>query len=310
MFFVPGMMGKVFKQIPIIVCSVFVISLLESLFVLSAHLAHQKQDVCKRGPLAAMHNLQQRFSRHFMSFVHNKYGPFLERALKNRGFTLSLGLFVLLVCAGYVGSGRMGLTLFPSGESDFSYVQVSLPVGSPLSQTKSVAEKLIRAAREAASEYEDSNRLIKGIYAKVGGSEGTNQARLVVFLTDPEVRPVSTSRFTRKWRKNFHKVPAVESIRFKSDMGGPGSGPGLTVQLSHENIQKLREASFELAADLSDFPVLSQINDGFSRGKRQFSFEITPEARYMGLHPSQVASRIRDAYYGNEAIGRSGEVMR
>ncbi len=302
MLFVPGMMGKVFKQIPIIVSSVFIISLVESLFILPAHLAHQKQASAKSGPLAAMHALQQKFSRHFMSFVHNKYGPFLEVAVKNRLFTLSLALFVIMVCAGYVGSGRMGMTLFPSIESDFSYVQVDLPVGSPLSRTKSVTEDLVRAARDTASGIEDDNKLIQGVYSKVGGSAGTNRASLYVYLTDPDTRPISTSKFTAKWRENFQKGPEVDSIRFKSDMGGPGSGAGLSVQLSHSDIDKLREASSELAEDLRDFPVLSQINDGYTQGKRQFSFEITPEARSVGLRSSDVAGRIRDAYYGNEAI--------
>ncbi|MGD8505012.1 MAG: efflux RND transporter permease subunit, partial [Syntrophobacterales bacterium] len=40
--FVPGFMGKVFKQIPIVVISVFAISLIESLFILPAHIGHHK----------------------------------------------------------------------------------------------------------------------------------------------------------------------------------------------------------------------------------------------------------------------------
>ena len=41
LFFVPGILGKVFKVIPVVVISVFSISLVESLFILPAHLAHQ-----------------------------------------------------------------------------------------------------------------------------------------------------------------------------------------------------------------------------------------------------------------------------
>jgi multidrug efflux pump subunit AcrB len=41
LFFVPGILGKVFKQIPVVVISVFAISLIESLFILPAHLAHR-----------------------------------------------------------------------------------------------------------------------------------------------------------------------------------------------------------------------------------------------------------------------------
>jgi multidrug efflux pump subunit AcrB len=42
LYFVPGTMGKFFGAIPLVVCSTFVISLVEALFVLPAHLGHQK----------------------------------------------------------------------------------------------------------------------------------------------------------------------------------------------------------------------------------------------------------------------------
>ncbi|MBS3779690.1 MAG: efflux RND transporter permease subunit, partial [Desulfovermiculus sp.] len=40
MFFIPGVMGKIFKFIPMVVICVFAVSLIESLFVLPSHLAH------------------------------------------------------------------------------------------------------------------------------------------------------------------------------------------------------------------------------------------------------------------------------
>ncbi len=42
MFFVSGIMGKVFKQIPVVVISVFAISLVECFWILPAHVGHQK----------------------------------------------------------------------------------------------------------------------------------------------------------------------------------------------------------------------------------------------------------------------------
>ena len=43
LFFVSGFMGKVFKQIPVVVIAVFAISLVESLFILPAHIGHQRR---------------------------------------------------------------------------------------------------------------------------------------------------------------------------------------------------------------------------------------------------------------------------
>ena len=43
LYFIPGMMGKVFKFIPVVVITVFIISLFESIFVLPAHLGHGRK---------------------------------------------------------------------------------------------------------------------------------------------------------------------------------------------------------------------------------------------------------------------------
>ena len=77
LYFVPGTMGKVFKMIPIIVVSTFIISLLESLFVLPAHLGHQKNGRQRRFSVW-LHEKQQRFSHAFIRWVQNVYGPFIE----------------------------------------------------------------------------------------------------------------------------------------------------------------------------------------------------------------------------------------
>ena len=54
---VPGFMGKIFANIPAVVISVFLISLLESLFILPAHLAHAKsnEDAQRGGPFGFIH---------------------------------------------------------------------------------------------------------------------------------------------------------------------------------------------------------------------------------------------------------------
>ena len=38
--FIPGTMGKIFKTMPLVVVAVFGVSLIESLFILPAHLSH------------------------------------------------------------------------------------------------------------------------------------------------------------------------------------------------------------------------------------------------------------------------------
>jgi len=296
MFFVPGFMGKVFKQIPIVVICVFAISLIESLLILPAHLGHHK-DRNRSGLFAWLHDSQQRFSRFFTRMVQTRYGPFLDRALHYRYVTLSIGLAVLVITAGYIKSGRMGFELFPKVESDYAKVTAVLPFGSAFQKTAKVQEKLVSVAQKVVEEN-GGDTLSEGIFAVITG----NQAEVRLYLTPPGERPISTAKVAELWRTEVGTIPGLESIKFESDAGGPGRGAAISVELSHRDVRVLERASGELAEAMAFYPEAVDIDDGFSPGKHQLDFQITPEGRSLGLTSQEVARQVRHAYYGAEAL--------
>ncbi|MGE0086901.1 MAG: efflux RND transporter permease subunit [Desulfococcaceae bacterium] len=294
--FVPGFMGKIFRDVPLVVISVFAISIIESLFILPAHLAHQKN--WKPSGFFAWFGLQQtRFSDAFLHFVDRYYGSFLELTLRWRYVTMSAGIFILLITVGYVKSGRMGFELFPKVESDYATVTATLPFGTAFEKTQKVQQILVDSAQEIVAEN-GGKRLSEGIYASIDG----NVTVVRIYLTQPDIRPVSTADVTEKWRKKVGEIPGLEALKFESDSGGPGGGGSITVELSHRNMDVLEKASAELASALRYYPEVFDIDDGFSPGKQQLDFKIKPEARSLGLQSREVARQVRHAYYGAEAL--------
>ena len=295
MFFVPGILGKVFKQIPVVVISVFAISLIECFFILPAHVGHQKPP--KNGFFAWIHLRQQRFSKGFVRMVVHRYGPLLELALRWRYVTVSLGIAILLITVGYMKSGRLGFELFPKIESDYAMVTATLPFGTAFQKTEKVQQILVRAAQEVVAEN-GGKALMEGIFANIND----NTAEVRIYLTPPDERPISTAEITERWRERVGGIPGLESILFESDAGGPGRGAAITVELSHKNIDLLEKAASEVAEALGFYPNVTDINDGFAPGKQQVDFQIKPEARSLGLRSKEVARQIRHAYYGAEAL--------
>ncbi len=297
LYFVPGVLGKFFRVIPLVVCTTFIISLVEALFILPAHLAHQK-DKKNRGRL---HDLQQRFSRRFTRFVREVYGPLLERALKLRYITISVGLVILIITLGYVKSGRMGFEMFPSVESDISSCNYALPYGAPVENNRKIHDRVVAAGNKLVAEIEaeTGEPLAKGVRSTINGHTG----RINFELLDPDHRPVSTKEFTDRWRKATGKISGLENIRFRDTQGGPGGGSDtLTVELSHRSMEVLEQASEDLAESLRSFPMVRDIDDGFSDGKPQIDFSITPAGRALGLTSSEIARQVRNSYYGAESI--------
>ena len=296
MFFVPGFMGKIFKQIPIVVISVFTVSLIESLFILPAHIGHQRRQ-SPAGFLGWIYERQRRFSDLFTRFVHQKYGPVLQWCLDNRYINICIGVAILVVTISYIRSGRMGFELFPKVESDYAKVEAVLPFGSAVEQTRAVQQTLVAAAQHVADKH-GGKQLVEGVYALVRN----NQTEVYVYLTPPGKRPISTAVFTEDWRNQVGRLAGLEYIKFESDAGGPGRGSVISVELSHRDLGVLEKASEEIADALGFFPNVMDIDDGFSPGKQQIDIQIRPEARSLGMQAQDVARQIRYSFYGAVAL--------
>jgi multidrug efflux pump subunit AcrB len=293
LYFVPGVMGKIFRDIPLVVAVVFAISLVEALFVLPAHLGHQKP---LRGRVAAMiADWQARVSAAIGSIIQRGFTPSLIFCLRYRYITVASGLALLMVTGAFIKSGRMGMTLFPRIESDKAYVSFALPVGVPLEETRAIRDRLLAAANRII-EKNGGERLVHGILSEISENSGW----IKVYLTPPDVRPLATADFVRKWRQNAGPLAGLDTLQFKSNFGGPGSGATLTVELSHRDDVLLEQAARELATALASFATVSDIDNGFTRGKQQFDLQLLPSAHRLGLRTEDVGRQIRAAFYGRE----------
>jgi multidrug efflux pump subunit AcrB len=294
--FVPGVLGKIWMVIPLVVCSVFLISLLESLLVLPAHLAHSKRE---GGTFVgrAIHRMHERVSGAITSGIERFFRPVLESAARNRYLTTATAFAILLFVGGYVASGRMGFVLMPTVEGDEVDATAVLPYGTPLARLIAVRDDLERSLSEVAAEH-NGDELVKGVVARIE----ENEIYVTGFLTDPAVRPISTAETAQLWRERTGPIEGLESLRFQADKRGPGSHKALTIELAHRDIDTLDRAGEELAAALTRFGNVTDIDDGYAPGKQQLDFNMLPEGRSLGLTANQVARQLRGSFYGAEAL--------
>ncbi len=295
LMFIPGILGKVFKPIPFVVIAVFLVSLIESLFILPAHLSHQTRESIF--PLNLLERWQRRFSLWFEGIVRRVYGGVLSILLAYRYSVIAFGIALFFITIGYVASGRMGIVPLPKVESDYAFCEVILPFGTPEKRLKAVEDRVVESARKVISEN-GGTALSNGIFSNVND----NRITIKIYLTDPDVRPMSTAEVTRRWRENTGRIPGIETLNFESDRGGPGSGKNLTVALSHRDKKLLDKAGDELARRLGEYSIVQDIDDGSAKGKRQFDILLSEAGRRMGLTSRDVANQIRHAFQGVDAL--------
>ncbi|MBU1221175.1 efflux RND transporter permease subunit [Myxococcota bacterium] len=301
-YFIPGRMGKMFNVIPVIVIMVFLVSLLESLFILPAHLGHRKD---KKGNFIVekVAAFQQKFSEWFQNWIKNVYGSFLLFTLQMRYVMVALAFGLLAMSLAFAGSGRMGFHLFPKIESDFSEGAVMLPFGTPVKKTEEVLRKMLNAAVAEQKKLSDPS-VITSITMDIGRG-GSHSGRIRVNMSTPKKRAkvISVEEFTKRWRKAVGEVPGVEYLRFSSDSGGPGGrGRALTLELSHRDMEVLKKASKELADIIASYPNSRDVDDGFEEGKVQYNITIRDEAAALGITAAEVGAQLRSSFYGSEVL--------
>jgi len=297
--FIPGIPGRIFGFIPLVVIVVFLISLFESIFILPAHLGHQREI---DGPHGWFYAKQQAFSQAFERWVRERYAPFLNWVLMRRYLAIAVAVALMIVSVFYMATGRMGMSMFPQVESDYARAEVWLPYGADVNKTQEVMDQMLAGARKVVADS-GHPELVTGIDAEVG-REGSHHGRMTVYLADPDIRSeiMSTSEYTKAWRKAVGSVSGIDNIKFAADSGGPGHGAAVTVELSHRDISVLEAASAELAEQIATYPRVRDVDDGFQKGKRQLDFTITPRGQAVGLTPGAVGRQVRDNLYGAQVV--------
>jgi len=311
LLFVPGIMGQMWRDIPSVIIVIFSISLVESLLILPAHLAHQKPTP-KNWFWSAVEAPQIFMSRLLNRFTQKLYEPFVRFTLRNRYATVIIGLAILVLTIGYWKGGRLPFHLLPKVESDRVTATVMLPYGTPVEKTREVNEH-IRDSAIAALKKSGNYDALDGIYQTVGSliggfepfaaasAGGGHIAAVEVNMVPLDQRNITAREFTELWRRQCGQIPGVESLTFKFNIG-PATGSPIDVELSHPNNAVLEQLATEVANVLKEYAGVVEIDDGVELGKEQFTFTLKPAARSLGITSLELARQVRHAFYGAEAL--------
>lgn len=311
---VSGVIGKFFRNIPLVVIPILLVSLVESFFILPAHLAHSGRKAAW-GAVAWLESKQKRFSEALTGFIENRYGPAADRMLRYRYLTLSVSLALLIISFGLVAGGRISFVFLPKIESDTVSAVIELPFGAVEQETFAVTETVTAAARRVLEGYreEGRGRLDEGIYTQIGGlgedmggttvgrAGGAHLAEVTVALIPAGKRQVSAAAFSEAWRREIDEIPGVERLAFQYSVGPP-AGAKISLVLTHEDRDLLRQAAERLAAKLDTYEGVFDIDDGFETGKEQLNITLKPGARSYGITERDLAFQLRSSFFGAEAV--------
>jgi len=286
--FLPGIIGKFLRVVPLTVSIALLASTFEAAVFIPSHFADWPGGKRASGK-------QSRFDA-----VRDRFRSFLTVLYRRRGL-VALGAVAVMALT-FAQIGRIRPDLFNSEDASLYYVDIEMPAGTPIERT----DRFVRA-------YEDrlvtlvGNGEVNAINAFVGFSGGetenvrqANVAQIVVDLTEQdEGRTRSITEIMNEGREMTRDIPGAESVRFRKQQGGPPTDPPVAFRLFGDSFEDLGAVSAAMRAELASYPELFNIDDNLDAGTPELRIRVDEDrAAEFGLSTQSVGQFIRGTFDG------------
>lgn len=305
-FFLDGRIGEFFGEVSTVVILTLLVSMVEALIILPAHIAHSKALQREDSKVSKMDNFFKKVNHgadNWLMRVRDKfYVPFLRFFLKNKFLGFAIPIALLVFSIGAIGGGIVGTSFFPRIASDVVSIDLKMPQGTNESITDSIISSIEEKVWIVNQQYDkkdfDDNEVVQNVIKRIG--PGTSNAILTVNLLPGELRGDLTSQeVTNKIRDLSGKVFGVESLVFGS--GGNFGGSPVAVSLLGNNIEELKAAKKELKLNLEANPVLKDVSDNDPAGIKEIQIQLKDKAHILGMNLQSIMSQVRAGFFGFQA---------
>ncbi|KJD32183.1 RND transporter [Tamlana nanhaiensis] len=312
-FFLDSRIGEFFSEVSVVVILTLVVSLVEALIILPAHLAHSKalrKTVVDENPskikqfFSVMSNINKVGDK-IMTYLRDKlYAPALDFVLNFKLLSLGIFLALLILTIGALGGSVIGVTLFPRIASDAVSVELVMPTGTNEKITDSIIsmieEKSFIVNKELTEKYlkDTDKQLFENTIVTFSSS---SSATLRINLLPGEERPDEIQSFLVTNRLEELVGPVIGTERLIYGSGGNFGGNPVSVSLLSNTIGELKAAKNELKNYLKTNPLLKDIGDNDPAGIKEIRLELKESAYLLGLDLRTVMAQVRSGFFGNQA---------
>lgn len=304
-FFLEGRMGNFFSEVSIVVIITLLVSLIEALIILPAHLAHSKglhREANKSSRIEQFFEKVNFYAdKGLMRFRDVVYVPYLRFLLKHRLLGFAIPIALLIISIGAIGGGIVRTAPFPSIASDRVVVNLKMPQGTNEKITDSIISSIETVAWEVNKEFtkrqSDDLEAVENMIKRIG--PGTSNATLTINLLPGESRDFPADDFSNAMEEKVGRVDGVESLIFGS--GRNFGGSPVAISVLGNNIEELKAAKVALKNEMEDNPKLKDIADNDPSGIKEVRIKLKDNAYLLGLSLQSVMNQVRYGFFGYQA---------
>ena len=256
------------------------------------------------------------FQNKILPGIMRNYETLLRWALKGwRPVYLllaTIGLFIFSFV--FFGIRKVPVVFFPSGDPNFVYVYLRLPVGTSVSYTDSVTRQLENKVYKVLDmENGKENDIVESVISNVaiGASDPLSGDR----STRPELGRVQVSFVEFAKRHGKSSMPYLDSIRavmkgipgalisVSGEQNGPPTDPPVNIEIASDNFDNLTKTAVALKNYLDSLQTkgVEELKMDVDLTNPEITLTVDRErALIEGISTAQIGQQIRTALFGRE----------
>ena len=244
------------------------------------------------------------------------YTRILNRSLNHPFKVLGIAFVICIFSIVIVGIRKPNVVFFPSGQPNFTYVYLNMPVGTDQAYTNEVLKSIetkVYKALEMDPTHNKFNPMVKSIISNVtvgavdpnSGEVGEfpNKGKVTVaYVPFAERDGGNTNDCLMKIREAVKGIPGAE-ITVDKEQGGPPLPKPIVIEISGDNLDSLVRTADRLKRELKlkQIPGVEELRSDFQSSNPEIVFDLDRQRMNAeGMNTYQVAMGLRTAVFGKE----------
>ena len=295
-----GMMGQMFKGIIFTIVIALGSSLMVAIFLVPVlagvflPLTNRKEKPVKSKFFKTLYGAFE----NAIQKVTGVYRKLLKKALEYRAVTLCIAVFLLIFSLAVIPTLR--INMMPNGKDDSVTLNITMPIGTPLEETKAVAVDFENIIKEEIKGY---NYLITTVGSGGRGfrNSGTYKANIQINLPESSKQIDTAQTIQQKLRLHFGDFTEA-NFNFGAGMRGQMTGSDIDIAIRSDDLQAALDIAEKLKDVMKTIPDIGEPSVDTEKGLPQVEVEIDRERAYaFGVDVTTVAKEINYAINGTTA---------
>nr|WP_086939921.1 efflux RND transporter permease subunit [Thaumasiovibrio occultus] len=284
MLWIDNELAKIFAGFSAVVIFALIFSLIESKFILPAHLAQLAVTKPKKGVVSCIQGVAH---RGLEWFNHRVYKPSLEAVL-NYQWAWLLGFISMLILAyGMWATGTIRSSVFPEIPGRYITAKVELEDGAPLPLQRNALDQLESAMdRVEQSLMQDFPLTEPPVVNLLGWSDGNGVVEVTAELTSEALSILPGNLLTARWRESSGLIEGGYAVQFSAADAPAGE---TFISISSSDRELSRAVAAQLASSLAVLPGVADVYDDGKSGLRQIRLVLNAYGQQLGLTQERLA---------------------